>query len=450
MIVFSIIIYILLKQKDKPKLLYILMIINYLVFIIFAIVSRMTINTITIENIAPKSARIIRDINLILFLIQIVFTSFLLIRTFGFDIKKFHFGEDLQFLEIDVTDDEEVELTTGVDTDKMIRKLEMKKEDLKAFYLENKIIILLIAVLLVIVIPATLIIRNNTINKKYSENEVIDLNNFNFKITNSYISKYDYKGNKLLKESNSYVIVKFNITNLGDEKRGITLDNLRLEVNNNIYLPTTTHYSYFIDIANGYYSQEIDPDTSKDYIAVYIVSDEDISSSMIVRYTDKITYKDSEVNINYKRIVISPKLLDKMIDADSVSLNEKLDFSDSLLDKTTLILTTCGIKEKYTYTYNNVDKYIINENGLVLKLSYAFDIAPSISYITDFNNFINKYATIVYTYNNKEYTLSISNITPTTYKENDVFISVDETIKNATNIKLVFNIRNIEYVYIIK
>ena len=99
-ITLSIIIFILLKQKDKPKLLYIIIIIYYILFIIFLIIAGMVISTIYIEGLSPQLSRIYRDISLIALIIQIIFIVLIAIRAVGFDIKKFHFGEDLQELQI--------------------------------------------------------------------------------------------------------------------------------------------------------------------------------------------------------------------------------------------------------------------------------------------------------------------------------------------------------------
>ena len=54
----------------------------------------------------------------------------------------------------------------------------------------------------------------------------------------------------------------------------------------------------------------------------------------------------------------------------------------------------------------------MNKEGKVLKLTYDLNLDENISYITDFKDFIEKYAHIIYLYDNKEYTLNIKDITP--------------------------------------
>lgn len=445
----SLIIFILLKTKDKPKTLYFVIICYYVAFIVFSFISRGAINTIVIEGLAPKEARLLRDISLIAFIIQIIFSILFLVRTLGFDIKKFHFGEDLESLEIDVTDNEEIELISGIDTDKVLRNFEMQKENWKVFFIENKTIIIMILFLALVIIPTTFIVKNNVANRRYEINEVIDLNNFNLRITDVYVTKYDYKGKQLLKGNKSYLIVKFNLYNLSAE-RGIILNNLRIEAKSKIYTPNTTHYASFIDIGNGYYDQKIEPEKSNDYIAIYIINDDDLNNEMVLRYTDKITYNKKGVNTLYKRVNIKPVSLDNIKEGQTVKLNEELDFSTSNLNNTTLTLTGYGVKDNYTYKVNNNTKYIVNKEGKVLKLTYDLNLDENISYITDFKDFIEKYAHIIYLYDNKEYTLNIKDITPVNYKDKDIFLSADENIGASSNIRIEFNVRNIKYTYVLK
>lgn len=449
-VLFSIVIYILLREKDKPKLFYIFIIIFYILFMIFAVVSSMTITEIELEGIDPQRSRIIRDISLVFYLLQIVFCVFTLIRTLGFDIKKFHFGEDLQSLQIEVTDDEEIEIVSGINTDKLLRQKEMKKEELKAFYLENKGIIISILFLLIVVIPGIFIIKNTRENKRYNENEIVQLNNINLKILKSYTTKYDFKGKKLLKGNNSYLIVKFNLTNFSNKEIGINLTNLRLETDNNVYSANTTNYESFIDLGVGYYEQKLKGNESKDFIAVFIINDSEVINKLIVRYASNITYTNKQVNATYKRIIITPIQLNKLSDGIKVSLNENMNFNNSMLKDTNFTISAYGIKDKYTYKYNNIEKYIINDNGLVLKIDYKLELDDEINYIQDVSELISKYATLIYTYNNKEYKIDIVDITPSGNSEKSIFLSVDENMKEATNIKFIFNVRNMEYTYIIK
>lgn len=448
-IIFSIIIFVLLRQKDKPTTLYLTMILFYIAFMIFAIVARLNIETIQLEGLSPKSSRIIRDISLLMFLVQIGYIILITVRAFGFDIKKFHFGEDINSLKIDVSDNEEVELTTGIDTDKMLRNLKMKREDLKAFFLENKFIIIIILVILLIAIPGVSIYRNSLVKVVYKEGETISLDNFNIKVNNSYLTKYNYKGDKILSNDSTYLIVSFTLSNFDVEKKGIILNNFRLLINEKIYKPITTVYSNFIDLGNGYYSQTINESESKTYIAVFTVSDEYKKNNMKIRYTNNLTYVDREISADYKNIEITPINLDEFVVKDQIKLNETLDFSDSMLKNTNLKMTSYGIKSKYSYESNELTKYITNNAAMVMKLSYDFKIDEDVLFISSFSNFIDKYVSIIYTYKGVEYKINAKDITPLDYKNNDAYIAVSNNVAAASSIKLEIKVRNITYTYVI-
>ena len=334
-ITLSIIIFILLKQKDKPKLLYIIIIIYYILFIIFLIIAGMVISTIYIEGLSPQLSRIYRDISLIALIIQIIFIVLIAIRAVGFDIKKFHFGEDLQELQIEVTDNEEIEITSGIDFDKISRNLQIKKEDFKSFYIENKAMIIIILFLMIIVIPGSFIIRNIVNNKHFQQGEIIKLNNFDMSIKSSYTTKYNYNGNLKLKENKSYLIIEFYLKNNKQKKSSINLNSLTLESNNHIYSPNTSNYNSFIDIGIGYDSQALLFNEEKKYIAVFIVDDEDITNNMNIRYTDDPTSKI----LNYKRIDIMPMNLDNDIKKENIKIGEIINLAQMLNSKYSKVLS---------------------------------------------------------------------------------------------------------------
>ena len=167
---------------------------------------------------------------------------------------------------------------------------------------------------------------------------------------------------------------------------------------------------------------------------------------MNIRYTDDPTSKI----LNYKRIDIMPMNLDNDIKKENIKIGEIINLNKTLLLNTTLEIKEYDIKDYYTCTIDEKEKTIVNTNGLVLKLTYEFIKDKNISFITDFNEFLNKYATISYVYKEITHNEKIENITPTNYNLNDVYLAVNEEIKDATNIYIEFSIRNISYKIILK
>ena len=119
------------------------------------------------------------------------------------------------------------------------------------------------------------------------------------------------------------------------------------------------------------------------------------------------------------------------------------------IKNTTMKIKTYEINNKFSYVYNNLNKYITNDNGYVMKLNYDFNMDESNIVISNIYDFMEKYVSIVYVYQNKEYSSYIKNITPSSYIGNDVYFAIDEKIKDSKSIKLIINVRNIIYTYIL-
>ena len=440
LVLMSVAIIVLFRKKDKPVLFYIGSTIFFIVLIILTIVSRGMISTIIIEGIDPRVSRILRDFFRISFFIEIAITGFYLIRTLGFDVKKFHFGEDINELKIEDEDSEEYELTTKFDADKVKMYSKMRKEDLKAFYYENKLMILVISFLLFIMIPTAIIAKTIINNKRYIENEVINLKRFEFKVLETNVTKKKYNGDTLFTGENSYLIVKFNIKNYTEKERGINLNNLRLEIGNKVYANTTTHYDYFTDLGVGYTSQKI-TNESKDYIAVFVIKDEDLSKQILLRYADRVTVKNNEATAKYYRTILNPKQIDK----DTVTTNTKIG-EELLFDDAKFTINKYEIKEYYTYKVNNRTKYLVNNTGLIMRLDYTY---TSNNRLETFKDFLNAYVNVKYVIKGRAYKKSIDNITISN-DDNKVYLWVNEDIKNAEEIYLVINLRNAECNYKLK
>lgn len=434
----SVMIIILFRKKDKPTLFYIASVIYYVLFIIVTIISRGIMTTIIFEGIDPRISRIVRDIWMIGYYLQIVLVVFYFIRAVGFDVKKFNFGEDLHELQIDEEDNEEVEIATKFDKDKLKMKVAMQKEELKSFYYENKIIIIVISFLLVFVIPSVFIGRSIVANKRYTENEVIKLDDFEFKVVETYVTKKDNKGDLLFKENNSYLIVKFNLNNLSDTKRGLKLNNLRLEINDKIYSPKTTYYDLFTDLGTGYTNQTLSKE-SKDFIAVYVLSDEELKNNIILRYTDSIKVKNNEASALYYRININPKNIDEDTRKVTYNLGQELMIKDSDIK---FKINSAEINEDYTYTINNKTKYIVYTTGIVLSIDSDSK--------TNLAKALKQNSSIRCVINGVNYSENIIDITPNNYNDNILYLGVSEDMKDASSIELVIKTREIEYIYKIK
>ena len=142
-------IYYLLKYKEKPVKMYVIMMIYYLVLFIMLIWYAGIISNMAKAVLSAKSARFYRDISLIIYLPQYIFIVFTILRATGFNIRQFNFQNDLKEMQITSEDNEEVEVGLGIDTYKTKRFFRRYKREFKYYYEENKFILILIGTILV-------------------------------------------------------------------------------------------------------------------------------------------------------------------------------------------------------------------------------------------------------------------------------------------------------------
>lgn len=440
-IIMCIILFVLMHYKKKPKFLYITLILIYLIVFALIFITSNGLNTIYNNILDTKTTLLYRDFLRIIIIFQYGTVLLTTIRAIGFDIKKFNFSEDLHELNIDVTDDEEVELVMGINSHRMTQKINRRIRELKYYYHENKIFVLTLLGVLLLFALSTITIDKTVVNKVYKETEIFKSDNFQMKIVDSYITNKKYNGEEISENSN-FIIIKLNINPI-QNSQSLNINNLVLKINKNKYQPTKKYYNYFKDLGIGYKSQVIK--TGQTYILTYIIPKEELEEQMQIIYTGST----KEIKVN-----LSPLNLDKNIKNKKLKLTESIDFSNSILSGSEYKIKSYEIKDKftynYTYTINNKEytgkKYITSPSNTILYL----ELSSSYSINTTNFDFINDYGVIKYTINKEEYTnKKLTDKTPGNLKKG-IYLEVDKNLEKAEKIWLEFNIRNITYKYIIK
>jgi len=292
-VMISIIVFLLMRYKKKPKLFYIIIGIISIVSGILFVYLHNNIKILEISVVSSRQVRLLRDISNINFWILLITCIPVLIRGLGFDIKKFNFSSDLHELKLDEADNEEVEINIDLSSDGVKRTGRKFLRELKYYYFENKfilnIIFSVVGVVLILVFP----FNRYIIKGDLKERQTLGTNYFNIKINDSFISNK----NRTSKE-NSYVILKISV--IGKiEKYKIDLDEFILSSKKNDYLPSLKYYYYFEDIGRGYKNNVLSTNEYNDYILVYNI---------------KTTDKDNKLTFKYlgsdRKINISPQILD--------------------------------------------------------------------------------------------------------------------------------------------
>ena len=100
-ILISIGVYYLMKYKKKPKTIYIITTIGYLLMGVLLAFVNGYLSSLSMEVINAKTIRFYRDTLSFTMLYQYIIIIIMIIRGLGFDIKKFNFTKDIQELNIE-------------------------------------------------------------------------------------------------------------------------------------------------------------------------------------------------------------------------------------------------------------------------------------------------------------------------------------------------------------
>ena len=272
-IVLCFIIFWLLRYKDKPRRIYIFIIVGYIIIGIFILLLFNYMRTITSNVLDLKTIRLYRDILLITIAFQYLVILIMAIRALGFDIKRFDFNRDIQELNAEASDSEEIEINTQINTTNITRSINKQQREFTYYFKEHKIYIVTILVVIAIILIYKGYGLYNDKLKIYREKDYVGEYNI-LKVVDSY---YHTANNT------NYVIVSFDIYKYGKSER-LNISNLELQVGRKKYLPDKTICSKFNNLGNCYKKQYITSDETN-YIVAYAVDKLNIQRAYI-RYID--------------------------------------------------------------------------------------------------------------------------------------------------------------------
>lgn len=457
-------IYILMRQKKKPTLMYLIIIGFYFGLIIYFLSLNNVFETLEISSISPRDIRIIRDIASVVCYAQYIVAFIIAIRAVGFNIKKFNFGEDLAELEIDVSDNEEFELTIGLDRVKLGRRFRRGKRELKYFIIENLFVISLLSFVIVISLIVIITLNIQVYSKVYQEGEGFGVNYFVNVVEDSYYTHLNQRGIEIAPEGKAYVVTKIAFNNKDIYPHGLYLDDIVLVSGNNIFSPIISRYQSFLDLGEGYVKQTIKENETKTFILVFEVDEKIDVNDLTLRYRESISFNAARIEATYKKVKLNVETVDKIKKVGSASIGEELSFAESALNNTKLKVNDVQIEESYIYDAVSCYAGTCNTNPTTLTLIYKgsnrYLMKLSFEYNKDteaaFNNagnfveMIDTYGSIRYTINTKTSSTILMNETPSNYNGKDLYYQVPSILKQASSIDLVIRIREKEFVYHLK
>lgn len=454
-IVVSLIGFGLMKYKDKPSKLYLYSLITYLNYFIFYMLSYSTVKSMEITVASIKELKIYRDLAIIFLLNQVVIILFSFIRSTGFNLKKFDFKNDLNELEINTKDNEEVEISVNVDSDKFKRNFKRNIRHFKYTYVENKTVILSILAIIIVLGGSYFALDRFVLNRRYHAEELIHLDDYDFEVIDSYMTNRSYSG-KEFSNTKDYLVVRIRVKTENIKK--LSIGNFYLTVNNKNYHHRNKYDENIADLGQIYNDQEIG-NIYSNYLLIFEIPQSQEKKSKTLYYS-----------ANNKKITIDidAKKIDAITtDKKELKVGEGLALASSVLRNSSLTIKKYDIQDSFEIKYNKIVngeeyeyKEYIKPKGLksyqttILKLSTSFtpDEKLKDGVIKSFGDIVKYYGKINYKENGviKELNTKISIIETKHGDENDYYIEIPSKIKDSEVLDFVLDIRNKKYVYHLK
>lgn len=452
MILGSLLIFGIMKNKKKPAIFYVVNIVIYLFLAGLYLYSYYTISSLDVGFINIKTLKLLQDVFVITILFQVINIIILMVRTLGFDIKKFDFEKDIQELEITSEDNEEIEIKLEFDFDQLKTNVRKNIRHLKYAYVENKFILNIIMVI-VISIFLVFVYRQIAINNRvYKEGRNFQVTGYQMNVLDTYTVTTDYSGEVIDSEA-AFVIAKINLKTSQTSNPKFQKARLALKIKDHLFYHQKEYKIEFRDLGNIYQNQRISNDFQS-YIFVFKIPKGYQKKKMTLAYFDP----NQKIKIKIKPETFSnPKTY-------QYQLGDLVHFDDSMLKNMTLQITDVKIqntfKSKYQFCLDtkhctNSYEYLIptytgNKDKSLLKIVGKVEKQKEEQ---DLFSFMELYGSIRYTTQGKEkqMDMNLKQILPYKSQDNDTYyIEVDQELKQADHIYIDFHIRDKEYEYAVK
>lgn len=464
-LVLTITIYVLFKEKKKPKKYYSFLIIYYVFLFIYITIIFLALKGLENTEMVTRTIRAYRDISLIVLLPQLYFICISLVRGIGFNVKKFEFSKDIQDLEIEDTDNEEVELRVKIPGYKIKRTIRRFFRELKYYILENKILSIGVFSVFLIIVVTFITINAQIYSKVYKESQNFSITGWKFNVVESNLTPFDYNG-RILKNDKYYLTVLLNTTNISNVSQGLTLTNFIIRINNDNIYPAKAKNEYFIDLGEPYLQQEVNPGETREFLIIYEIAKNELLDSYTFRVEDNPSFVDGTLIAKYKETILNPTKKMEIEDVSDYALEEEIPLNYSPLNKSTVSISNYSLTKSYKYNYefcssenkcytstDVIDATFQTETNKILMIfdynllldKNAFYTRNIKSVITFFDNFL----TIKYKVGTNNYLYHPINKSATNLP-NKLILEVSENIKEASKIDILLTIRNKRYTIKVK
>ncbi len=448
------IVYYLLSVKKKNRGIYLVIGIYALVLFIYFIYISNVLGGLMDKTLSVESVRAIRDISIIMVLPQLVFLFIALARGLGFNLKQFEFKKDLEDLQIETTDNEEVELTLGKNNYKYKRFIVKSIRLLGYFVQENKFFVT--AVLSVVMLSISIVIYLNikVYNVKYEMNQNIYANTMWYKVNNAYTTDKDISGNVIDSEK-FYVIVGVTIDNKANKKYDISRELFRLDIGSKSIAPKFNSDKDFIDFGKIYSPMTIDAGSIEEVNVVFEIDKKNYKEEYIFKISNIENLNANSAKEQYKDVIIKPKNIDETTEGSNFHLSENVSLTETILKNTKLKVNSYKVsksfKDSYLYCYkddcynkNYIVKPSNSDKNVVIMIETDYEIDSEIRLkkkLANVEDTFECFGKIKYRYLGVSYEIKAKKINADYTKSNVAYLEVPSEVADANKIELILSIR---------
>ena len=461
-IIVTFIIYYILTIKEKSNKTYLFIFLYYLILVFYFIYIRSVFAGLEETSISVESIRAMRDISIITIIPQLVLIFIVLGRTLGFNLKQFDFKRDLEELEIDTSDNEEVEVTLGNDTYKIARFFRKLLRLSKYFVLENKLFVVGTSSILALGISFYFFNKLNVYKESYTENQIVNASSLSFKVNTSYITQAD-KNNIIISNGKYYILVDVFMSNKTGISKILNRDTFRLKIEDELLLPSFNYSNKFTDIGDVFAPFELKAGEDAEKLVVFEIKSQDLNKFYQFKINNLINTSNST---QYKDILIYPNSLNNNIDEGNYTIPNEIKLSKSILKDSLVHISSFEFndhfKEEYTYKINGKTRkgiYSIIPEGtnkgeiVILKIKGNIEMDESvymsklIKYPADL---FEQYGIIRYRYQGNYKTVKLNKLNVSYDKDNYSYLEVTKEVLKANKIELIILIRGVKYTFNLK
>ncbi len=442
-IVIALLLMITLMRKQKPWKLYLIIVGEY-ILMLFAF-SMTTSFFHTYDNTtAVTEILVVRDLLLLSSFPQYLVFIILFIRATGMDLNKFSFTTDKEFLEMDSSDREEVEVSFELDKNTILRNFRKLKRNFRYFFIEHKYILTILFTFGFLFIAGYTYYYFGIVHKVYKEGQILRASDYEINILHAYLTDKDYRGTLLDKDH--YIILELSVKNNGS-KRVMDVERFHLINHDQDIISNNLYDNEFKDLGNPYTKLEFKPGKTYQFLLIFKAKEELDISKFNLFYQEYISANKTYL----RKIKLNLEDLRTIHDTPEVSLNKEVEMK--ILDKTKKVeFNQMQLGPTFSYNYyscdydfcgNQVEERSSDPGYQMLKVDFTS---------LDFNgeqfiDFSENYGRIKYKIGKKWKTIDMDSALTKKPLNKSLYLKVPEEVTTSSEIKLEYTIRNNRYTF---